>query len=255
MLCSKISVDEGRILGLGEKFVVERKLDGIRAYVEGGRLYDRRGKEITRQFPEFVGLSGIEGTFDGEIVAASGEFNDVSGRVHLRDKLIISLLAKKHPARFVIFDVVMSGTIEQRRSAMEKAALWDRFEWCHQVPSFCSFEEGWDKVQECGWEGLILKRKGSTYQEGVRSQEWKKCKAFSETTAVFTKLEVHNRGCHLETADGRSVNVNGAQAEEVKQRFKRDKQVICEVQYLPQKDSVAWRFPSFRGLGGNKNGE
>jgi uncharacterized protein YkuJ len=44
------------------------------------------------------------------------------------------------------------------------------------------------------------------------------------------------------------VNVNGAQAEEVTRIFKEKGKVVGEVQYLPQSDSDAWRFPSWRGL-------
>ena len=161
MLCQSATPEQARKI---PSCHYERKLDGVRAYIEDGQLYDRRGKEITKQFPEFVGLSAIKGTFDGEIVSQSGEFNDISGRVHLRDRFIISLSAKKSPAIFVVFDAVMEGTIEQRRSAIEKVKLWDSFGWCHQVPTFLTFEEGWSKVQACGWEGLVLKRFGSTYQ-------------------------------------------------------------------------------------------
>lgn len=245
MLCQSATLEQARKI---PSCHFERKLDGIRAYIENGKLYDRRGKEITHQFPEFVGVGEVVGTFDGEIISASGEFSDISGRVHLRDKFIISLSAKKSPAIFVVFDVVMEGTIEERRSAIERENLWGRFGWIQKVPRFNSFDEGWKLVEENGWEGLILKRFGSTYQEGARSPDWIKCKAFQEAKAIFTKLSEHPRGVRLETEDGRSVNVNGAQALEVKQRFEKEGRVLCEVQYLPQKGSDAWRFPSFRGL-------
>ena len=73
-------------------------------------------------------------------------------------------------------------------------------------------------------------------------------KNFKETTAVFTKCEDHPRGITIETADGRRVVVNGAQAASVKQLIEQNGSVTAEIQHLPQKDSNAWRFPSFRGV-------
>lgn len=251
MLCQAATIGQARVLFLSGEWVVERKLDGVRAYIEGGRLFDRRGVDITRKFPEFVGLEKVAAVLDGEIVAQSGEFNDVSGRMHLRDALKIRLSAKGCPARFVAFDMVSGEVWEKRWALLQRVyfhdgvPLWD---WMRLVPSFVSLEEGWGKVLEGGWEGLVLKRRGSLYQEGKRSADWLKVKSWSEVVATFTKLDVHNKGCRLETVDGRSVNVNGAQAEEVIERFNRVGVVLGEVQFLVQSGSVAWRFPSWRGL-------
>jgi len=242
MLCEKATVEYAETLEEG--WVAERKYDGVRAYIENGRLYDRREKDITEKFPEFVGLAELNVfIIDGEIVSQSGEFNDISGRVHLKDKFFIQLSAKKSPAIFMAFDIVAAGK-----------QLWERKEVLSKldVPAWMQKAEGggfaelWEQVQQNGWEGVVLKRTAAQYQEGKRSADCLKIKAFVETTAVFTKLEQHNKGCRLETADGHSVNVNGAQASEVLRIFGKDGKVTCEVQYLPQNNSGAWRFPSFR---------
>lgn len=252
MLCDKLTSQEARILALeGSKWVVERKLDGIRAVIEGGKLFDRRGKEITALFPEFIGLSTIQEVVDGEIIANTGEFNDISGRMHMKDKFQIGLCAKMNPATFVAFDIVRSGDLIARKYELHMKFFpigVPKFDWMQLVVSFSSFEDGWDKVQEYGWEGVILKDRHSTYQQGVRSKDWLKVKNFEETIAEFTKLEIHPRGVRLETAAGRSVNVNGAQAKDVIAQFKLHGKVSGEIQFLPQRGSTAWRFPSWRGM-------
>lgn len=70
-------------------------------------------------------------------------------------------------------------------------------------------------------------------------------KVWKEVVVEFTKYEENPRGITIETADGRRVVVNGAQAAELIKRFKKDGRIQAEIQYLPQKDSDSWRFPSF----------
>jgi ATP-dependent DNA ligase len=253
MLCQPVTLDAAKELVLSGEWVIEEKYDGVRAYIEDGKLYDRRGKEMTQQFPEFEGLKEFKMSFDGEIVAQSGKFNDISGRVHLRDRFLIRLQAKRSPAKFMVFDVVGAGYAQQsldgRREVLEKMDF-SGFPWmvlARQYPG-SDFATRWNDVLEHGKEGLVLKRRAASYQFGKRAADWLKLKAWEETTATFTKLEVHPKGVRLETEDGHSVNVNGVQAEEVIARFRRDGVVLGEVQYLPQRESSAWRFPSWRGV-------
>lgn len=250
MLCDKITYEQALQLSHIGGWIVEQKYDGLRAYIENGKLWDRRGKDITQQFPEFVGLSSIKELVDGEIIAQSGEFNDISGRVHLRDPFAIRVLAKKSPARFMAFDMVTKDKLDIRKSLL--AGLQNKYSWL-EVSAWedltrHALEQRWQEVWDKGYEGLVIKHRESTYQEGVRSPIWLKLKSFCETTAVFTKLEVHPRGVRLETDDGKSVNVNGAQAKKVQEQFDKQGYVTCEVQFLPQNNSEAWRFPSFRAL-------
>ena len=83
-----------------------------------------------------------------------------------------------------------------------------------------------------------------------RSKDWLKVKNFEEVTAVFVKYEETTHGIVMTTADGRRVNINGSPAVAVKQEFDKNGKVTAEIQHLPQKDSEAWRFPSFVRLEG-----
>lgn len=248
MLCQKATLEEAREQIKISRCAVEHKYDGVRAYIENGKLFDRRQVEITARFPEFVGLNKLQDCMDGEIIAQSGEFNDISGRMHLKDKFLISLASKKSPAIFVVFDLPNEvGALEQRRKVLDSLVLpsWAQQSF-HKQMTVQEFDELWSALCQQGREGVILKRLVSDYEFGKRSSEWKKVKAFIEIEATFTKYEEHPRGITLETSDGRRVVVNGAQADEVRETLKRTGAVRAEIQYLPQNNSDAWRFPSFR---------
>jgi len=246
MLCQKMLPNDAA--KLSNDWVIEPKFDGVRAVIRDGRLWCRRGNDITHKFPEFVGLDKMKQTYDGEVIAQSGEFNDVSGRVHMKDKFAIGLLAKKSPARFMAFDLpdAQGDNVSRRQMLVQtKCPVW--LEISEQFP-ISEFYDLWQEILENTQEGVVVKRNDTMYVEGKRASGWRKVKAFLETTAVFTKYEVHPKGLTIETADGRRVVVNGGQASGVKAILDRDGKVTAEVQYLPQKDSDAWRFPSFRGV-------
>jgi ATP-dependent DNA ligase len=248
MLCEKLTPQEAELLD--SNWVFEPKFDGIRATIKDGKLFDRRGADITHKYPEFTGLDNIDVQLDGEVMAASGQFNDVSGRVHLKDTFKITLAAQKNPAQFMAFDVVTHPeTLEQRRVILLATVLQQARSWLKCTPQYSAdeFKELWRDVLETGAEGLVAKRKGTVY-EHRRSSSWKKVKNFIECVAVFTKLEKHTHGVRLETADGKSVNVNGAQAKEVESIFRATGSVKAEIQYMAQLETDSWRFPSFRSI-------
>ena len=258
MLCSEATLDEAKALEAGSDIVIEQKLDGVRALIIDGRLYDRRGKDMTEKFPEFEGLEKLGGPFDGEVLAVTGRFEDTAGRVHQKDKFGIRIAAKMNPSVFHCFDVMTQPglPLRDRKLFLQGFQFPQEIKvWFAVVEPIVSIEEGWRLVEQHGWEGLVVKDAGGSYEEGKRSTAWRKVKHWSEAVATFTKLEEHPKGVRLETEDGKSVNVNGQQAEYVKFLFKRDGKVEGEVQFLPQKDSEAWRFPSWRGVAGGENGE
>jgi ATP-dependent DNA ligase len=250
MLCPSEAVPvEAALTRNWEGWVFEKKYDGVRGYVENGRLFSRRGDDITLNFPEFD-LSQLpkDIIFDGEIVAANGSFDDISGRARLKDAFKIRLAQKMCPAKLMVFDVVIAGKpLFERRKLLESVQLPSWALLAEQVlPS--QLAARWEQVIATGEEGLIAKRLSSLYQQGVRSPDALKIKAFRETVAEFVKYEDHPKGVTLETADGKRVNVNGSQARDAKLRIQRDGRVRCEVQYMPQEKSNEWRIPSFRGV-------
>jgi ATP-dependent DNA ligase len=218
----------------------ERKYDGVRATIQFGRLFDRRGKDITDRFPEFVGVDKMPGFWDGEVVTESGEFSEVAGRMHLRDKAKQRLLARINPCMFVWwFNGFASGMqMSDWAEAIPSVPLW-MMKAERGTPT-----EMWKKAEQEVWEGIIVKCH-CTYRSGVRQYGWQKIKRVSTVDARFVKVDVHPKGVRLETAEGRSVNVNGAEAKYVRRVFDKQGFVVCEVKFLSQENSDAWRFPAF----------
>jgi DNA ligase-1 len=250
MLCSSETPDNARII-FNDSWVCEEKYDGVRAYITQGNIFSRSGRIITDKFPEFdISVFPLGDVVDGEIVC-NDDFSMTSRRVLTKNPVKIRMMSKHMPSRFVAFDYLstsnLSDVYTQRRTLLTDNVR--DVKWI-DLSNVGEFDAMWADVIENAKEGVIMKRKDSTYDFGKRSPSWVKVKAFLETEAIFTKLDVHTHGVRLETPCGKSVNVNGAKAKEVKAKFDVDKYVKCEVQYMPSPDanSDAWRFPSFRGL-------
>ena len=263
MLCSAGTVRdiercEAERARKGVGWWAEQKFDGVRATIQNGRIYDRRGKDITVRFPEFKDVEKIMGFMDGEIVSKSGDFSEVAGRMHLRDKAKRRLLARLSPCQFVYWWYGLPVWDDSR--SQYGAAMWDWAKALSAKPSWLSRAEAgqplemWLKAEREGWEGIILKCR-VTYQSGVRSPGWIKVKRFVEVTHRFSKIEHTPTGVVLEDEVGHRVAVNGSEAKSCKSDMEKKGYVDAQVQYLPQKESGAWRFPSFRGRVEEKDGK
>ena len=253
MLCESEIPENAQLIFSETEWICEEKYDGIRACIVNGKIYGRRGRDITKQFPEFDASVGTKDmVIDGEILC--DDFSKTQSRVLTTNALRIRLMAKHMPAKFYAFDYVdvkgdFDGELVVRQERLKQLMAMNPKEWLVFAKQG-SFDDMWKYVIENAREGVIMKRKDSLYEHGKRSKNWIKVKAFKETEAIFTKLEHHPKGVRLEAPDGKSVNVNGHNAKEVEQIFNKQKYVKCNVQYMDSTDSEsdAWRFPSFRGL-------
>jgi len=164
-----------------EDYIYEPKLDGIRikAPKSGGlvRLIGRSGEDYTRQFPEIVNeLKQRKPDFlpDGEMCAASGHFNDISGRVHLKDPFKIDLMARLKPAVFHMFDLLnldgrdlVNLELQERKPILNGIGETERIKIVRPI----SLSEGIDLVNAQKLEGLVAKNLRSRY-EFRRSPSW-----------------------------------------------------------------------------------
>jgi ATP-dependent DNA ligase len=276
MLCNVTTYEQAKHLLVEGGWVFEPKFDGVRAYIKGGRLYDRNDRDITERFPEFIGIESIDKTLDGEIIQldaekligilvigveeiAGADFDAVNSRMHMKSNF--KLMARLMPCVFVAFDCIGEDRHEVRRGdlltevvklqwglSVETGLVEFRMSWLQMTKMYSksSFEKIWDSVKRLNTEGVVLKRSDGLYVHG-RSENCLKLKNWHEEIAVFTILNEHSRGVRLETADGRSVNVNGVIAEDVKSEFCKNGCVTCEIQFLQQKNGV-WRMPVFKRM-------
>ncbi|MEP6992472.1 MAG: non-homologous end-joining DNA ligase [bacterium] len=194
----------GHALPGGGGWTFEPKYDGMRvvahATARAARLVTRNGKEKGRQFPEIDGAlralaaaAGRSVTLDGEIVArgrkasapATGEFQQLQSRMHLRDDDEIVRLAVEAPTSFVVFDLLRDGRADlrgrpwhERRALLE--ALFDEVAPANRALRLSETSPRGAtmlaRARRAGWEGIIAKRSDANYQSGARSRDWLKLK-------------------------------------------------------------------------------
>jgi bifunctional non-homologous end joining protein LigD len=186
------------------RWAYEFKWDGIRAVVwsDGGRAraLSRNGNDITAAFPELRQVGAAMGShqvvLDGELVVFDDEnrpsFSRLSKRIHLASPRDVERAAKRDPASLIVFDVLhldgrstLGDTYDERRRQLEGLGLGGEA-WA-VTPSFVDVSGAavLKTAVELGMEGVVAKRRTSTYRPGVRSNEWVKVKAERIQEAVI----------------------------------------------------------------------
>jgi bifunctional non-homologous end joining protein LigD len=154
------------------EWIFERKLDGIRcvAIRDGGRvrMLSRNDLSLNQRYPAVAaaldGQARERFAVDGEVVSASGKFQDRSG-----------------PFYFYVFDVlwldgedVRARPLRERKALLRDALAWEdplRLTEYRNEAGEAMFHEACD----AGWEGVIAKRADSLYTD-KRSRDWLKFK-------------------------------------------------------------------------------
>lgn len=180
----------------GEQWAYEVKWDGLRLLAdttEGRlRLLNRSGRDVTVAYPELAGLEQVQGAvLDGEVLVMHGgvpSFEALAERMHVRDAARAARLAARSPVSFVVFDVlvlygvdVTRRTFDERRATLERLTLPDRVELS---PVYPDVDALWAVTLEHGLEGVVAKRRASTYQPGRRSPDWVKAAHRATRTAA-----------------------------------------------------------------------
>jgi bifunctional non-homologous end joining protein LigD len=177
-------------LPTGPGWLFELKWDGVRvlALRVGGRgeLWSRRGRRVTRQYPEIAAavaaLPGGDVALDGEIVALDDagrpSFERLQRRMHLeRD---VAGVAAAVPATAYFYDcLVHAGRDVRRLPLVERKELLRAL---IPAPGTIRYAEHVDDgpgflaaVRAAGLEGVIAKRADGPYRAG-RHAEWRKIK-------------------------------------------------------------------------------
>lgn len=183
-------------------WVFEPKWDGIRAIAvcrDDTRLISRNDKDITVAYPELHGLHrqivALDAILDGEIVAFEDgvpSFQRLQQRMHLRDQRRIEQMARDVPVAYIVFDVLfMDGRdltnepLEQRRRVLEDLVVPServQVSPLTETDGVALFQA----AAEQGLEGIMAKRRSSTYQPGARSRDWLKVKVVFDADVVVT---------------------------------------------------------------------
>lgn len=194
---------EGDLAQLGDPadWLAEWKWDGIRAQIvsmAGEKAIWSRGNElITESFPDLCRDSLPTGSFrlDGEILCFENgkprPFADLQKRISR--KKVSASIQKQYPVVFMIYDFLewegqdlrLLPFVERRQKILDHPELFadPAFKLSPLFP-LASWEEALKLREEAyqnGTEGLMLKRKDSTYGTGRKRGSWWKYKVESMT--------------------------------------------------------------------------
>jgi bifunctional non-homologous end joining protein LigD len=199
----------------------EPKYDGIRvlAYATPAdvKLVTRNGKDKAAQFPEVVAaLKKLASqtkhrlVLDGEIVAlVDGEparFQELQGRMHVKEPQMIQRLSVATPAALILFDILMDGDdgligepwTERRARLLKRVGKWTSTHLRVTESIEGNGKKMLEKARRQGWEGLIAKRMDSRYEPGKRTRSWLKLKIeFREEFVVGGYTEPRNSREHI----------------------------------------------------------
>ncbi len=187
-------------------FSAEWKWDGIRVQAVGGsdeqgrrvaRLYSRTGEDISAAFPDVVDAFQFEGAIDGELLILRDNrvqsFNVLQQR--LNRKAITAKLLTEFPAHIRAYDLLVDHgedirglTFIERRARLEALVArldheridlspivpftdWSALAAARATPASAGAGEDADAI-----EGIMLKRRNSTYVPGRPKGPWFKWK-------------------------------------------------------------------------------
>ncbi|HWV81471.1 MAG TPA: cisplatin damage response ATP-dependent DNA ligase [Hyphomicrobiaceae bacterium] len=188
------------------EFSAEWKWDGIRVQAVGGcdghgrrvaRLYSRTGEDISAAFPDVVDAIQFEGAIDGELLILRDgrvqSFNVLQQR--LNRKAITPKLLTEYPAHIRAYDLLVDHgedirnlSFMDRRARLEALVRrldheridlspivpfvdWDQLTAARAAPASAGADADAEAV-----EGIMLKRRESTYVPGRPKGPWFKWK-------------------------------------------------------------------------------
>jgi ATP-dependent DNA ligase len=258
MLCRSLTLAEAmktewntKNEGNSRFWYIEQKIDGSRYQLvkKDGKAYltGRRGFEHLKQFPEFLGdIAKLPDNtiLDGEVFA--GDFETTLSRENETKPLMITLKARRFPAKFFVFDVLQYNgqdvrdlNLASRKAWLEKLFYGTPYSCFVKIPRYKSLEEGIEEVKKVNGEGLVLKWGQSNYTD-ARSPNWIKVK-FTKTKVAEIKGFEQKANIVLITEYGRcSVPSQNDQKFYLEHR---PKQVVVE--FLELTDNNKWRQPKF----------
>ncbi len=185
------------------RWAYEIKWDGVRAIVtsEPGRLRleSRNGRDITPSYPEVRGLnralSHHRAILDGEIVAFDEDgrpsFGRLQERMHVTKESQVRRKAQETPVVLVLFDLLwldghslLGLPYDERRARLEALELSGP-SWQTPAAHHGDGAALLAATAERGLEGLVAKRRDSTYEPGRRTGAWIKVKNFQRQEVVI----------------------------------------------------------------------
>lgn len=172
----------------GDAWAHEVKWDGVRALTDVSdgrvRMTSRNENAITIAWPELSAspLGDRDLLVDGEIIALNDrglpDFRTLQERMHVRNAQSAARLAEAVPAIYMVFDVLRLDGRDltglpwtERRARLDSLGL----DGSWQAPA--AYDDGemlLEATRQQGLEGVVSKRRTSTYRPGERTAHWVK---------------------------------------------------------------------------------
>ena len=190
----------GSVSGLkASQWSFEGKWDGHRLVAEfdygAMRLRSRGGHDVTDQYPQLAplaaDLAGHHVVLDGEAVAL-----DAAGALSFH---ALQNRGRGGRVEFWAFDILyldgrllLRAKYSDRRKLLETLAAGSNL----TVPGLLAGdgEQALEYSRKNGWEGVVAKRRDSTYQPGRRSASWIKAKNWNTQDVVIGGWKTGDRG-------------------------------------------------------------
>jgi len=139
---------------------------------------------VSVSFPELAGLAETydDLLLDGEVVALDRglpSFSALAERMHVSSARKAAQLATTRPVTFMAFDLLrLFGSDLTKQPWSARRELLERLELSSSAwqvpPTYDDGEELFVVARDQGLEGIVSKRRNSTYAPGRRSSDWRK---------------------------------------------------------------------------------
>lgn len=199
-------------------FLYEIKYDGFRAFIvwqqHKVQIFSRNNIDLTSGFPEIITacekltdkiVAFLPATLDGELVVLNNDFEanfacmQWRGRIKNTDK--IRAAATSRPATFLAFDILaqnnesMTGEpLVKRKKALHSFfdSIGNSYNQLRMIQPSQSIDFIRKKTDTYRGEGIVAKRKNSTYQDGKQHHDWFKIKNWRIIRCFLTMYNPSN---------------------------------------------------------------
>ena len=223
---------------VGNDWAYEVKYDGFRCILAWTKkeitLISRNARSLNDQFPEIISFCNkikedvapyLPLYFDGELVSLENNFKadfmEIQKRGRLRKKDTIAETATKNPCYLLVFDLIeLNGvSLTALPFSERKQKLYDLFlhlpfsanvsiktdKLIQYIPTYETFEHLWKQVERYNGEGVIAKRKNSSWEKGKRTKSWLKLKNYKTFPCFITAYQKDNGYFHVAVYKGTEI--------------------------------------------------
>lgn len=199
-------------------FIHQIKWDGIRGVCvmedEAVSVFSKSGRNATAAYPELavvtIQLDAKQAVLDGELVVfldGKPSFYHALKRSRVHGPAVVA----QYAVRYIVFDLLMLDGEDLRSKPIEQrqALLKERFTDSAVAALADSFDDGealFTLMKQKNMEGIVSKRRGSTYTAGKHHNDWFKTKTakkmlcavigvhFNEGQAASLMLGIYREG-------------------------------------------------------------